>query len=133
MKRHIVLCCLILVLAWGTSTTADEKETRKHKATKTKKAFAKIDVDKNDRISLEEWMISAESSFNKLDSDKDGFIAGPEIKTAKKWRRNKMLQHDVDKDGKISREEFTGSREGTFKKRDKNKDGFVTEAEMTPQ
>lgn len=42
----------------------------------------------------------------------------------------KMSMVDLDKDGKVSKEEFTKHHEKMFDKIDTNKDGFLDESEM---
>lgn len=42
----------------------------------------------------------------------------------------KMSSVDLNKDGKISKEEFMKHHEGMFDKKDTNKDGFLDETEM---
>ena len=44
-------------------------------------------------------------------------------------RFNKM---DANKDGRISKSEFTNAHAMTFDKKDKNKDGFLSKAEASP-
>ncbi|MBP6366644.1 MAG: EF-hand domain-containing protein [Nitrosomonas sp.] len=43
---------------------------------------------------------------------------------------DKMSAVDLNKDGKISKEEFMKHHEAMFDKKDANKDGFVDESEM---
>lgn len=43
---------------------------------------------------------------------------------------HKMSSVDVDKDGKISKDEFIKHHEQMFEKMDANKDGFLDESEM---
>lgn len=43
---------------------------------------------------------------------------------------HKMSSADLDKDGKISKEEFMKHHETMFDKKDANKDGFLDDAEM---
>lgn len=43
---------------------------------------------------------------------------------------HKMSDPDLDKDGKISRDEFMKHHEQMFDKKDANKDGFLDEKEM---
>lgn len=43
---------------------------------------------------------------------------------------HKMPSADLDKDGKISKEEFMKHHEAVFDKKDTNKDGFLDDTEM---
>ena len=46
-----------------------------------------------------------------------------------KFEKNKWAEIDVDKDGKVSKEEFIKAKGDHFAKMDTNNDGFITDDE----
>lgn len=98
----------------------------------------KFDKDNDGKVSKEEFTGPAEH-FTRMDKNGDGFISADEVKPGNPPRLGGegpqgMGQHffrkfDKDKDGKVSKEEFTG-RSDRFTGLDKNGDGFVTADEM---
>ncbi len=98
----------------------------------------RADKDQDGRISREEWPLPAEQ-FDRFDADRDGFVSAEEMlpqgprrgrKEERKGREGAefLAKHDLDKDGKLSREEFTDARR--FAEMDANQDGVLDAAEV---
>jgi Ca2+-binding EF-hand superfamily protein len=92
--------------------------------------FSKIEKNKDGKISKQEYMDAAAGDFAGLDKNKDGFLTKGELKAIDTIVMDKFLKEaDTNKDGKISREEFTKYAEKRFKFLDKNNDGFIDQKE----
>ncbi len=97
--------------------------------------MARIDADKDGKISREEWPRDAEI-FAKLDANTDGFLTRDEMKAGKGFRGDKGPRGrrgfgamDQNSDGQITREEWKGQAE-MFDRLDTNKDGMLKADEL---
>ncbi len=87
-----------------------------------------LDTDQNLEISRAEFSAGWAGLFDRLDTNKDGVLTEadrPKEGKEQEWLMQRFAQHDANKDGKLSREEFPGRPE-MFDKLDLNHDGFVT-------
>ncbi len=92
--------------------------------------FKKSDVNNDGKISKKEYTDAVGKTFNKLDKNKDGYLASDELQATDKVAVEKFMKEaDINKDGKISKEEFTGAAEKRFKFLDKNNDGYIDQKE----
>lgn len=96
------------------------------------------DANKDGRITREEAQASRAAAFDRLDSDKDGFIsaadrqsdAPAEAGRAAGRRQAAFLRLDGDGDGRVSRQEFVNRETRGFDRIDANKDGAIDSTEM---
>ncbi|UZK67318.1 EF-hand domain-containing protein [Sphingomonas sp. M1-B02] len=99
-------------------------------------SLARMDVDKDGKLSLAEWAADSAAIFKKTDADKDGAIvrgeavvryqkggaaADPKLES----RVAKIMAPDTNGDGQVSAAEAKIASDAEFKKRDKNGDGFI--------
>lgn len=90
--------------------------------------FAKVDTNKDGKITKEEIVAYRTAQFKAADKNNDGFLEGEEIRVFITNRRFAM--RDADGDGKISAKEFGERRADRFKELDQNKDGTLTPEEL---
>jgi Ca2+-binding EF-hand superfamily protein len=98
--------------------------------------LARVDTDKDGKISKAEFDAESATLFQRLDKNSDGKIASDEVPTHH-WggkdggKGGGMLgRMDTDKDGKITKAEFTVAEDKMFQKLDTNGDGVITADEM---
>jgi Ca2+-binding EF-hand superfamily protein len=89
--------------------------------------FNKMDVEKDGKISKDEFMLYEKSIFAGLDKKNDSALTADEIdKTCKVY----FVCLDANKDSKITVQEFNAKLDETFKLMDgKDQDGFITNTE----
>ncbi|MFT4089432.1 MAG: EF-hand domain-containing protein [Asticcacaulis sp.] len=103
-------------------------------------SLAKLDKDKDGRVSLSEWTADRPNSFKRMDSNKDGFVTAEEAtkhyhkatsaSDAKNpGRIQAVLNADTDADGRVSLQEYITRAEWGFRQRDKNGDGYIVPGE----
>jgi len=87
-----------------------------------------MDKDGDGKISRAEFQ-GREAMFDRLDSNKDGFLTNDEAaKLPQRLGAQRFKALDKDGDGKLSRDEFPG-RPRVFDKLDTDKDGFLSREE----
>jgi len=107
------------------------------------KRFDKLDKNKDGAVDKAEMEAASKRAFDKADTNKDGVIDEAEAKAirdrlaerrgdrpAKANRKDRLARADVDKDGKITRDEFAASAAPWLMRADSDKDGRVTKAEL---
>ena len=98
------------------------------------KVFAKLDVDANGSITIEELKPKAEKRMLRLDSDKNNEVTTIEIdaylqKRLERQRNHMLVTLDADKNGAITIAELDKFIEAMFNDADANKDGGVNPQE----
>jgi Ca2+-binding EF-hand superfamily protein len=90
----------------------------------------KIDNNSDGKISKKEYIDAVTNTFNKLDKNTDGFLAKDELKTIDKIDAEKILNEgDLNKDSKVSKDEFIKAAKKRFKVLDKNNDSYIDQKE----
>ena len=94
------------------------------------KIFAKLDVDSNGSITIEELKPRAEKRMLRLDTDKNNEVTTVEIdvylqKRLEQQRNHMLVAMDADKNGAITVAELDKFIEAMFSDADANKDGGV--------
>ena len=100
---------------------AEKMEPVKHGAEK-ENHFAEMDIDKDGKISKDEFNAHAKEEYKNKDKNKDGKITKDEC--------GKFDKLNTDGNDFLSEEEFVKGHAGMFEKMDADKDGFVTQDEM---
>ena len=109
------------------SVTERQEGRRKHGQDR----LARIDANRDGRISREEWPRNPEG-FSRLDANNDGFLTTDEMRQAREkgGRAHRSFQTmDQNSDGQITREEWKGRAE-VFDRLDSNHDGTVKTDEL---
>ena len=93
--------------------------------------LAKFDKNRDGKVSQEEF--PHERRFAEIDADSDGTLSETEIKDAMDKRQREenydvFERLDLNRDGKITREEFTGPA-AAFERLDRNNDGVIDKAD----
>jgi Ca2+-binding EF-hand superfamily protein len=93
--------------------------------------LAKFDKNRDGKVSQEEF--PHERRFAEIDADSDGTLSETEIKDAMDKRQREenydvFERLDLNQDGKITREEFTGPA-AAFERLDRNNDGVIDKAD----
>ncbi|HVY99814.1 MAG TPA: EF-hand domain-containing protein [Dongiaceae bacterium] len=93
--------------------------------------LARVDTDHDGKISKVEFDAESATLFKRLDKNSDGKIAADEV-PARHWgaRGPQFGMMDTDKDGKVTKAEFTAAEDRMFQKLDANGDGVITRDEM---
>ena len=103
---------------------------------------AKLDTDKDGKVTAAEYTASAKTSFDKLDANADGKVTATEMdaayttskpgvgaaKTPSSADRIKTL--DTDQDGSLSASEHEAGSRSMFEQLDADKDGSLSDVEI---
>jgi len=93
--------------------------------------MARVDTDKDGKFSKPEFDTESTALFKRLDKNSDGKIAADEI-PAHHWggKGQQFGMMDADKDGKVTKAEFSAAEDKMFQQLDTNGDGVITKDEM---
>ena len=92
--------------------------------------FALLDLDKDQRITAEEWAQHSFALFKVADLNDDQQLAAPEIEFDSDTE-NTFVRADANHDGKLSVDEFMQLRRALFKIADINGGDFINNVEYT--
>jgi len=99
----------------------------------TVRGFNRIDHNRDNRITADEWHFDRES-FRRADHNRDGVITRREFLNEDVEqdddREDRFAYLDVNRDNRISRDEWHGMR-AAFDRLDDNRDGVLTRAEVS--
>jgi len=110
----------------------DKPDANKKHGDFTQHILARVDTDKDGKISKAEFDGEGAKMFAKLDENGDGKIAENEM-PQRHWARfgGEMFDRmDGDKDGKVTKAEFAAAGDKMFQRMDKNGDGVIEKDEM---
>jgi Ca2+-binding EF-hand superfamily protein len=118
------------------STDRDRPYGSQESVDRTPGEFARLDDDRDGRITREEWPSSWES-FRESDRNNDGVLTRREFQRSDEFQEDRGNEGpadsfqtlDADGDGLIWPREWRGSR-ATFEARDSNRDGVLTRDEL---
>jgi Ca2+-binding EF-hand superfamily protein len=127
MEKIVLVFFLSLSLIFASCGGSENTEKKKT----PKEQIAKFDTDKDNKISLEEWLFSRKIEFSQFDKDKDDIIKKREMKSKKKPGSGRRFRKiDANDDNRITLQEWLEPTENSFKIKDNNQDGFITEDEL---
>ena len=97
--------------------------------------FAQMDADADGSITRAEFIASRGAMFDKRDRNSDGYLDKADMgqRAARRGgeRIDQMLEHlDVDKDGRVSRDEFVSADTPLFTRADQDSNGILDAAEI---
>ena len=120
-----------------------------------RRVFAALDTDKDGKVSKSEYVDHAMNRFTKIDTNKDGILSQDELKAARTRTRigarvrstrasstrpltspgrsfgAGLARYDADKDGTVSKDEYTRGINTRFARLDVDKDGVITAADIS--
>ena len=105
-----------------TSAQSEEKTESVKPGAKKMNHFAEMDIDKDGKISLDEFNTHAKEEYKNKDKNKDGKITKDEC--------GKFDKLNTDGNDFLSEEEFVKGHAGMFEKMDADKNGFISKEEM---
>jgi len=96
-----------------------------------------LDTNKDGSVTLDEFLARRAPSFAHFDKNGDGAVDRAELEAAAKesadyWVKRFIKRFDADRDGKVSKEEFTKARRERFAMRDLDGDGRLGLEDMGP-
>jgi Ca2+-binding EF-hand superfamily protein len=115
MKRTSLSIIAVLCLSVPALALAEAGKTCSGKEKKACKYVEKMDVNKDGKVSFEEFKAArqahAKKKFEHLDSNGDGFISKDDKRSKHKKRAAKFFDMaDSNHDGMLSKEEFTAAK-----------------------
>ncbi|MBA3270790.1 MAG: hypothetical protein H0T71_09775 [Acidobacteria bacterium] len=148
MRRNVRICTV--ALSCGLAAASLQAQAPKEVNREANMRFAQMDANRDDVISRAEWKGSAQS-FRVHDWDNDGVLSREEVRVGARrvarggdptpfegwdreydytnWTEAGFERLDLNRDSRISREEFPFARAG-FNRADHNRDGALSRAEF---
>lgn len=118
MIRRFATVCTIAALAAGAASAQQRPPSP--------------DANNDGFISMAEHLAAGERGFKRMDANNNGFIDADEQAQIAKFTggRNILAPADLNKDGKVSKEEFVKASNYRFKQADTDGDGRLNAAEQ---
>jgi len=97
--------------------------------------FQKLDVNKDEKLSRQEFDAPKSEMFDRADANKDSIVTLTEMKQGAEARRaqhraNRFSQLDKNADGRVTKDEVPRMPERRFTALDTNNDGAISEVEL---
>jgi Ca2+-binding EF-hand superfamily protein len=133
-RWNVVAAFVFLLLAWmlfgGPRAAGAERQAADPRGGGREATFHDRDADRDGRLTAEEYGGQA-GNFSGLDTDGDGWLSLDEFLDRGRMRMSGDFSSlDVNGDGFLGRREWRGAR-STFKFLDRNRDGKVSRAEFS--
>jgi len=132
MNHKILFATVALALASAGTAVAQQSAATPDKPVR----HMKLDTNNDGAIDRAEAAASPRLAelFDRADKDKDGRLAGDELRHRHRWhhRGHRMMKLDADKDGRISKAEAAAEPKFAerFAKMDFNNDGYVDRSDF---
>ena len=127
----------ILPAAFFLLVACQPASAQQHDGARALAQLEKADTNGDGAVSKQEYTSFRTSQFSRIDRNGDGFLTDNDIPAIAKSRIPPEMSmdtlkanFDVNRDGKISRAEFTNGPTIVFDRVDANKDGIATQAEF---
>ena len=123
-------------------TLASQSLAAEPKSAAADAEFAKMDTNKDGKVSVDEHVAGAKQMFDTMDGNKDGKVTAAEMEaahqrvTGRKATKSDMTAADKikvvdsDGDGILTGEEHAVGSRAMFEKMDADKDGLLTKEEL---
>ena len=103
------------------------------------KKLKKMDTDGDGRVSRTEHSAAAQKMFNDCDTNQDGFVTATEMEAKADHKsggkeaaaKDKFLMIDRNSDGRLTPNEHATGSVQMFDEMDTNRDGFLSEDELS--
>ena len=125
---------VVAIVALPQMLLAQEGEKPEFNPKEIFKKVKEADKDKDGKLSKEEVDENFRPHFDKVDTDKSGYLEAPEIRRAVRGMMIFMRLKKADKDGdnRLSKEEAPERMKARFDGIDKNSDGYLDLEELKP-
>ena len=133
-RRNYLLPVLVIAIlsASAVAQTSIQPGQPGQGARKGRHMLKRFDANGDGQISRDEWK-GKPQAFDRLDRDHNDVITADELAAARQMHRQRMVERlekmDANRDGIISRQEWTGKLE-VFDRLDQNHDGMLTREEL---
>ena len=90
MKKAIFTILGMSFIFASSAAFAEDHKDKDMKVKGHKGHFAKLDADKDGKVSLDEFLVRSKGHFTKIDANKDGSLTKDEMKSAHKKFKGRM-------------------------------------------
>ena len=126
MKRPLALAAILAISATSYPALAQD-------GARMIEQMREADANNDGAVSRAELQAYRARQFDRLDRNDDGVLSDsdlPRIPQIRDKIKARTAAYDTNRDGRITRAEFTGGPTIAFDRADTNNDGFVTTAEL---
>lgn len=143
--KSTILALGLVLAATGANAASGQAHDHNGQPPSATEIFAKMDANKDNKLSKSEVKGPLSRHFTQVDSNSDGYITQAELETNKPSGNMKrggqrngqppsaseiFAKMDVNKDNKLSQSEVKGPLSQHFTQVDSNNDGYITQAEL---
>lgn len=133
-RLHFTIVMLVVMTA-AASVSAQGRQSAAA-STRLVEQMEKADLDGDGAVSRDEILRYRATQWQKMDRNTDGHFTRDDLPgfARSRWDSGRLAnlrsQFDVNRDGRVSHQEFVGGPTAAFDLADTNHDGYVTKAEM---